>query len=378
MSNSIFIATNRDFRRIRGTGYYELRDQPNRKGTKELRLFEASKTRESGGGWNLRIVPDKVVLKDLEESGMEDKWLKSRKYAGSQLVAGELIRRLRGNRSNFLFFIHGYNNNIYDALNRAESISERYNVEVLVFSWPANGGGDRFFEDFHGTASYLSDKSDARASTEALDRTLSRMYDLLSELNHGVYKQIQKEVTERYPDDLDRRREETSRLLQERACPFNVSLLAHSMGNYLFKKMLMTSSERLSRNVIFDNVILKAADTNQANHAEWVSRIRARRRVYITINQDDHALALSNLKIGEQQKPRLGSTIRKQDAPNATYLDFTFFLEKEHSYFVEADLQEQPQPEAIDRFTGFFEKAFSGEIAETGLPYHSDSKTYRM
>ncbi len=282
------------------------------------------------------------------------------------------------NGSNFLFFIHGYNNNVYDALNRAESISARYNVEVLLFSWPANGGGDRFFEDLHGKASYLSDKSDARASTEALDRALSRMYDLLSELNQGVFEEIRKEVEERYPDDLAARREEISRLLQERACPFKVSLLAHSMGNYLFKKMLLTSSERLSRNVVFDNVILKAADTNHANHAEWVGRIRARKRVYITINQDDSALALSNLKIGEQQKSRLGSTLREQDAPFATYIDLTHFLENEHSYFVEKDLKAGRPSEDLVRFTGFLEKAVNGEIAETGLPYHADSHTYRM
>ncbi len=378
MSKSIFIATNRDFRSIRGTGYYELRDQPNRKGPKELRLFEATREAGAPGGWNLRIVPDKVVLSDLRKAEMGHAWLKARKYGGSQLVAGELIRRLRMNGSNFLFFIHGYNNNVYDALNRAESISARYNVEVLLFSWPANGGGDRFFEDLHGKASYLSDKSDARASTEALDRALSRMYDLLSELNQGVFEEIRKEVEERYPDDLAARREEISRLLQERACPFKVSLLAHSMGNYLFKKMLLTSSERLSRNVVFDNVILKAADTNHANHAEWVGRIRARKRVYITINQDDSALALSNLKIGEQQKSRLGSTLREQDAPFATYIDLTHFLENEHSYFVEKDLKAGRPSEDLVRFTGFLEKAVNGEIAETGLPYHADSHTYRM
>lgn len=378
MSKSIFIATNRDFRSIPGTGTYELRDQPNRKGSKELRLFEALADPRAPGGWNLRIVPDKVVLRDLRKAEMGNSWMKARKYAGSQLVAGELIHRLRTHRSNFLFFIHGYNTNVYDSLSRAQSIAERYNLEVLLFSWPSNGGGDRFFEDFHGKASYLSDKSDARSSTEALDRALARMYDLLGELNRGVYQQIQEEVRARYPEGPDRWREEISRLLQERACPFNVSLLAHSMGNYLFKKMLMTSSERLSRNIVFDNVILKAADTNQENHAEWVGRIQARKRVYITINQDDHALALSNLKIGEQQKSRLGSTIRKQDAPNATYIDFTQFLESEHSYFVEGDLKKARASGELARFTGFFDKALNGEIAETGLPYHADTNTYWM
>ncbi|HKJ91073.1 MAG TPA: hypothetical protein VJ960_08080, partial [Oceanipulchritudo sp.] len=61
-----------------------------------------------------------------------------------------------------------------------------------------------------------------------------------------------------------------------------------------------------------------------------------------------------------------------------TYIDFTHFLEDEHSYFVENDLKAGRPPEDLARFSGFFGKAVNGEIAETGLPYHADSHTYLM
>lgn len=376
--NSIHVATNRGFEKIRTTGTYRLRDQPNRKGPRELRMFEAVRDGEAPRGWGLHPVPDKVSAADLRDAGMDGLWKRARKYSGSQLVAGKLIRRLRANGSNFLFFIHGYNTNVYDALNRAERLARRYNLEVVVFSWPSNGGGDRFFEDWHGKASYLSDKSDARASTEALDRALARMHGLLGELNRGLFQSVEQAVRAAYPEDRDRQREETARRLRAEACPFKVTLLAHSMGNYLLKKMLLTSSERLSRGVVFDNVILKAADTNHEGHADWVERLQARKRVYITFNLDDHALALSNLKIGEQQQPRLGSTLRKQHAANATYVDFTHYLDKEHSYFDEADIGEERGSRRSKPLTRFFDQALNGEAAETGLPYFADTNTYRV
>ncbi|NIR28910.1 MAG: alpha/beta hydrolase [Gammaproteobacteria bacterium] len=375
MPESLFVVTNRHFKRDRKRDSYVLEDGLNRNGAKELRLFEARPASDALEDWHLDLIPDKPGAQDFQNADVEPIGTR-KKRRGSDLVAARVVRRLRESRQNLLLFIHGYNNTAVDAFRRAWRIAGHYALEVVVFTWPANGGGERLLEDLHGKASYKSDKSDARASTEALDRALFRMQALLKELSEGVKPQALEEAREAHPGDPDQQRETLVRLLRERACPFNVSLLAHSMGNYLYKKTLMTSSERLSVDTAFDNVILKAADANHEGHKEWVRRIRARRRVYITVNQNDAALQLSTMKVGEDQKPRLGNTLAEQNAANARYIDFTPYVDDRHSYFDETDLGREEG--GAQPLTDFFKAALNGEIAEWELPYHAGTNTYRI
>lgn len=265
MAGSIFVVTNRAFRKDKATGSYRLLDSPNSKGTKELRVFEASPVRDGSEDWRIDPISDRPRHRDFQAAGVEPAQGR-RRYRASDLVAARLVARLKSGNKNLVAFIHGYNNTVGDALRRARRLAQRYSVEVLVFSWPANGGGDSFFETLHGKASYLADKSDARSSTDALDRALSRLQAQLTELNERVRQQAEAEAGRAEPDNLAARREHIVQRLRERACPFRLTLLAHSMGNYLLKKTLLTSDERLSAGVTFDNVILKAADTNHAEH----------------------------------------------------------------------------------------------------------------
>ena len=369
----MYIITNRNFRKYRNSELYTLTDDPNPKGPKELRLFEAEPRRGKRGRWAIRIIPDRPD--DAAFEGLDTDFIRpwNRRRVGSDLVAARLIPKLREKRRNLVLFIHGYNTAIEDALWRARRIEQAHDVEVIVFSWPSNGGGDHALEDLHGVASYLSDKSDARASIGALDRTLWRMHALLHDLNAGVFDAARDHARAAKPASRDAERRLIADYLREHACPFNITLLAHSMGNYLYKKLLTSSSERLSCACTFDNVVLKAADTNHEGHAEWVQRIRTRKRVYILINQDDSALGLSNLKIGEAQKPRLGATLAEQDAHNATYIDLTGTIGREHSYFDNADLK-HPVP-ALEPL---MQDLLNGRIAHRDLDYQLDTNTYRL
>lgn len=285
-----------------------------------------------------------------------------------------LLQRLRTANRNLVLLVHDYNNTLDDALDRAQRLIDAYGVEVLVFSWPANGGGERFLEDAHGVASYKWDKHDARASTGAFDKLLSRLGILLKDINQERYADLGARAREKHADDRGRRHDYLARPVHETVCPFRVTLLTHSMGNYLLKKMLLASSERLSAGLVFDNVVLKAADTNHADHDEWVGRLRVRHRVYITINQDDPALMLADAKLGDQQRARLGNTLRRQKAENATYIDMTRFVGRAHSYFDHHDL-DRPKA-AAGPLTDFFGAALNGEVAEEGLPYKAPNNPY--
>ena len=68
-------------------------------------------------------------------------------------MARKLLERCAGTGStakqklktgkHLLLFVHGFNNDLDDVLERAAGLEARYGVEVLCFSWPANGGGAR-------------------------------------------------------------------------------------------------------------------------------------------------------------------------------------------------------------------------------------------
>lgn len=94
------------------------------------------------------------------------------------------------------------------------------------------------------------------------------------------------------------------------------------------------------------------------------------------INQDDDALRLSAVKIGDQQKPRLGNTIASQNAAGAVYIDTTGYVGDRHSYFDEADLDKDSGD--ARELTRFFKGALNGDIVEEGMPYKPATNTYQL
>ncbi|NEQ49603.1 MAG: alpha/beta hydrolase [Leptolyngbya sp. SIO3F4] len=293
----------------------------NRMGPNELRLAEAQKV---GDSWQVEILDDRVT------------------YNGEQMWASEAAfltaqKRMCQNHTDALFFVHGFNTDFRDALESAYSIEQEYNLEVILFSWPSNGGGA-----IEGLASYQDDKRDAALSIGALDRCFEKLA--------GYFM--------KYADQACKRR-------------FNLAM--HSMGNYLFKRLL-SSSIYQGETLLFDNIVMLAADVNNEGHAEWVDRVRFRNRLFITINEDDAALLASKALAGEEQKARLGHWSRNLSARNATYLDFTDSanIQAHHNYFTDDSALRN------ERIKEVFQRAFSGEKAERDLTFDAGTGAYRI
>jgi len=352
----MYIVTNRSINES-ARGLQKLGSKPNAEGANELRLVEASK---KAGRWHINILADKLDRKMKREIGLTGE---ETVYA-SQYVAQKLLKRVQQNKRNLLFFVHGFNNDFETMLERAEGFSRKYNVEVIAFSWPANGGGAR------GVASYRSDKRDARVSVGALDRCFTKIYGYLDEFNAVLNHSIKAKACKKYPGNHEARDQFITRMT-EKACPFTVNMVLHSMGNYLYKHLLLSSIYRAHR-LLFDNVIIAAADTNNAAHAGWVDRIQCRRRVYITINEDDSALMASRMKVGEEQKARLGHCLHHLDSRQAIYVDFTnaAYVKRSHAYFEGTSLRNK----AVKTF---FHKAFNGQRVEEDLTYDSARGLYK-
>ena len=145
---------------------------PNPKGPNELRLMRVTKKNNS---WSARPVIDKLppaTVKTLKKKYKLDLDI-STPWHGSLKVACELFDQARIQKKSILFFIHGYNNDVEDVIETATELERLYQVIVVPFTWPANGGGA-----ISGTASYLSDKGDARVSSGALNRTIGKIQQL--------------------------------------------------------------------------------------------------------------------------------------------------------------------------------------------------------
>lgn len=318
---SIYLITNRNVLKSKNgkeTGFGKVF---NEKAPDELRLAKVTGTAKK---WNLEVIPEP-----------------KRGNHPSKKLFVELVNRMRKKKRNCLFFVHGFNNVIKDVVERCMNFQKEFDVEVIAFSWPADEG-------LRGATNYRSQKHEAKLSVNALDRCLEKLNEYLS-----TYLMENESKNE--------------------TCDLTFNLALHSMGNYLLKN-LMNSSVYEGETLIFDNAILMAADANNEDHAQWVDRIAHRKRIYITINEDDKALAVSRVKFGKLQKARLGHYTKNLSSTKAVYLDFTHSegVDDSHAYF-EGDLLEENMG-----IKEVFHKMFNGETVEEDLNYDPHSRLYRI
>lgn len=325
MSSPIIVVTNRNLNEGSGDPLERFGPDFNDNGNDELRLAIAEHKNRK---WQIDILEDKSVVNGVEVNASEGAFL-------------QLQERMREKKRNCLFYVHGFNNDFADVMESARDLQETYDVEVIVFTWPANGR-DKILGRVGGTVSYKSDKRDATLSVVALDRVFEKLFHYI-------------------------------RLHQDKACDQNMSLMFHSMGNYLFKNMFK-SDVYMGETALFDNVILCQADVNNIGHETWVDSIAFRNRLYITINEKDYALAASRIKFGEKQKARLGHYTMNLNSRMARYIDFTGAkgVKKAHAPF-HSDVANKNA-----KVKETFRKIIHGERAEEGLRYNSHSRTYEV
>lgn len=359
----MFFITNRQIDTSK-RGYDKFTKHPNEKGPNELQAVEITGVNPP----QIKLLNDRLSVAEVKRFINKfnlDIDANDPQYA-SLKVACSIFEQSRKQCKNVLLYVHGYNNDIEDVYSTARELERLYGVIVVTFTWPANGGGA-----LSGTLSYLADKRDARASQDALNRCIDLVGKYHSLLTMSARKQLEGRANKKFPSNPTKQRAYLSELLK-RDCDLSVSLLCHSMGNYVLKHA-MASELAESRKLIFDNVILAAADTNNENHQTWVEALQVRKSVYITINENDYALSWSRRKPGEQQKARLGHYLRKLNAQNAFYVDFTRekAVNTSHSYF---DKKTVANNKGAQRF---FLRAFSGEDLMSYLQYAAHNNTYR-
>lgn len=362
----MYVITNREIR-AKEKGLKVFGKQPGA-GPNDIRLLEVG----VGPKFNTKAIPDKKLTEpeltalETQHSKFDLKLDRSLDWYPSLQVACELFCRCLKEGKHLLVYVHGYNNDMKDILTTAKALEKLYNVIVLPFSWPANGGGV-----VSGTAAYLSDKDDARASATALHRVIGKINAYHSLLTESLQRRLRKQAAAKHSDNPEAANALFVRLI-DKECKVTLNLMCHSMGNYVLKYASLPSNSNL-RQLVFDNISMVAADVNNPGHESWIEKLPARNRVYVAINENDFALKWSRRKPGDEQKERLGHHLRNLSALNVYYLDFTNNkgVNKEHAYFLGGSVSNNPTSRKV--FAGMFE----GRRPESNLQYHVDINVYR-
>ena len=116
-------------------------------------------------------------------------------------------------------FVHGFNNSWQDAVQRYAQIKrdlfdQRDLGALVLYTWPSNGT----------SAGYLPDREDARASGEQTADLFTALHDIV----------LKNELAAADTGDPMKR------------CRAKISIIAHSMGNYVVQKGLAVAARRLN------------------------------------------------------------------------------------------------------------------------------------
>nr|VFK18052.1 MAG: Esterase/lipase superfamily enzyme [Candidatus Kentron sp. LFY] len=195
---------------------------------------------------------------------------------GSGHLFSKLQKQMRKKTGDVLIFMHGFNVTFKGALETAAVLQKGYKIpdqpplNLVTFSWPANG------KLLH----YHRDRHDAKASGLAVARGLMKLAKFLREMNAGD------------------------------ACQRNLHLLAHSMGCYVLRRALRELKKEFPRRLprLFDQIILAAADEDDDafEHDHKLAQLpELANRITVYSNREDKALTLSDWTKGNPD--RLGS-----------------------------------------------------------------------
>lgn len=198
-----------------------------------------------------------------------DKFEKTGKKGFEKALLAEL-KRLKEeeniNTPKVGIYLHGYNNDYQDSMDEIfdleKSLKEVYghNPVIVGFSWPSSGK----------TASYLSDREEARDSIGAFTRFLIEINNLATG--------------------------------NEQDCFSTTFCIAHSMGNYLLRKGMEYLSDYLGTpagRLLFDETVLLAPDLSSKDiEIDGKGRYIAdfSRRVHVYYSKYDRALKASSAK----------------------------------------------------------------------------------
>ena len=145
-------------------------------------------------------------------------------------------------------FIHGFNNDWVQAVERYQQIKKSMFTGAkglgipILFTWPSNGSA----------AAYLPDREDARAAAAQLADVFVHLHDHLSTMQRAAA------ISNIRTGSVEGAKQTT-------VCRAKVSVIAHSMGNYVLQNALAIASRKLNNPqliTLIHQLVMVAADVD--------------------------------------------------------------------------------------------------------------------
>lgn len=283
MSVQTLVITNRCVKRARNKGNSLFGEEFNKDqvfriaSADALPLFVMKKVKHPGGrGFRYRKgVTKKPYSLNLLEKDQEQAYLQN-------------MLSQYDNGKPWLFFIHGNNQTFAKNLIKSRKIQDKYDVNMLIFSWPSRSFDDNMELYF------------LRALIQAI---FKKGWSSLMSVKKGIEKKIQQYKTastyaglavDSFIPAFSFIRDHF--LIPAKAQHPDISshLLVHSLGHKILK---LASQRGELTGIQFDKVLLHHADELNLGHREWVKElaISTTDNTNIVINQKDATLFLSDM-----------------------------------------------------------------------------------
>ncbi|MBL4900519.1 MAG: alpha/beta hydrolase [Colwellia sp.] len=234
---------------------------------------------------------------------------KKNKYSLNLIESGQeqsFVDNAVSNSNNrpWVFFVHGNNQTLNKNLKKCFELRNLYNVNVIAFSWPSVHHGK--IRNFIG---YLPFQPNiAKYVSKQLKRKLKQ---------YGKARKNAQLSAEDLSNSLT--------LFKNSVSQSNVrtNFVCHSLGHRVLK---LSNQYNHSSNTLepFNNILLHQADEKNEGHRDWITPIGKGEKVFVTTNEKDKILELSNIYNHKSLKnKRLGNTPKQEQPQSPTYKDFT-------------------------------------------------------
>lgn len=217
----------------------------------------------------------------------------------------------------WVMFVHGFNQTIEKSLAKARNLEKRKGsrANVIVFSWPSQpkpGKTDQVMKAIKTKVIKKLVRGGLAASV------LGTVTDYIEDY-WRTYTLARMNAEDSVDDMAMAYRAVQNHLIKKVRRKLTISLLVHSLGNYLTQSTVKVHGGIAAR---FHYIILHQADAAAAEQKDWVpGLLRSTQHLYITINKYDSVLAVSQVY---NQKERLGHSQQGFIQNNKTsYCDFT-------------------------------------------------------
>ncbi len=204
----------------------------------------------------------------------------------------------------WVFFVHGNNQTLHKNLKKCFELRNLYGVNVLAFSWPSVHHGK-----LRAILGYVPFQPHVgKYASRQLKRKLKQYGKARKNAEHSA-------------KDLSESLVVFKNALSGSSAKAN--FVCHSLGHRVLK--LSNDYQELSSTLEpFESVLLHQGDEDNEGHKDWISPIGEEGKVFVTTNEKDKVLELSNIYNHKSMKNnRLGNVPKPNEPRPPTYKDFT-------------------------------------------------------